>query len=363
MVNKATKLLGVATGLLVLGMSSSDKVFAVERGPLLISEVPTHQMYSEEDINDIKLQEVISHKGNEQNTLEKEYSLFQKIKNINSNSLSPDQVEFLKTASKHQATAYTQHPEGPIAVQIFDVASLAKHKLFLHDVELQKSTLEPFWDSNPSLFVKKSLESSVNAQAAKALLNEKGELSSVNVELLVDAYSSTDNIKGHSLLQQLVAKTSSMKAAQALLNSSHKSPIKHQLLSSLEKYFSEIDQETLLREQVTTKSELTSQALIEYGKLPLSVIKIDILYSKLSDAEVGASSAFALSKILKVSSDYSQLLNNLKEKKNSRIETANSLLALKMANSPDANHVLRKVLENDYIQFDDIKAEVTTWLN
>ncbi len=165
------------------------------------------------------------------------------------------------------------------------------------------------------------------------------------------------------LLEALVEKSGSYKAAEVLLNSPHNSPLKHQLLSRLEQYFSEHEQEALLKEQISNKSNLASQALIEYAKLPSGVLEVDILYSNLSDKTLGASSAFALSKVLKVSSDYSKIGDFLKQHRSSRYAVANCLLALKLANTDDSKAQLRDILDQDYIQFEDIKAEVKSWLN
>lgn len=359
MINSKTIALCIALGFVLYCSRSS----ASEGGPLLISEVPSNQVYSEERIADVKNQSLAALKSYPEDSLVNEYLLFNEVSDINPEALSESDIKFLKQVANHKVTAYKQHPEGPIAVPIFDIASLAQHKLLLGEVHSKKLEFDSLLQSNPELFATMSTENNINVQAAKGSLQDSPALQMATVDLLVNSYSHHEGANGLMLLEALVEKSGSHKAAEVLLNSPHNTPLKHQLLSRLEQYFSEHEQEALLKEQISNKSNLASQALIEYAKLPSGVLELDVLYSNLSDKTLGASSAFALSRILKVSSDYSKVVDFLKQHRSSRYAVANCLLALKLTNTPDSKSQLRDILEQDYIQFEDIKAEVSTWLN
>lgn len=346
----------------VIGLVISAEANTVEIGPTLISEVPPNQLYNENDILAIKDSAAKEFKNSGQNSLIKEYSLYQKINLLDPVNLTSAQLSFLKSNIKHQTEAFKRHPEGPIAVPVFDIASLAKYKLFLHHVEQEKIKLKPFFNSNLAIFAQKSLDSPASVQASKALLAESNDLSLLDTEQLINSYKVANHKAALPLLLTLVQQKRSLEAAKAILHSSFQSPLKHQLLRNLDKYFRAEQRETLLREHISAKSKLSSQALAEYGKLPQSVIKIELLYTNLSDPSLGASSAFALAKVLKESSDISVLKSHLQYQKNSRLGMANTLLALKLMDTSASKQLLQEALEQDYVQFDDMKAEVKTWL-
>ena len=360
--HKITGFFRVTLSSIIIGLVISAETSAVEIGPTLISEVPPNQLYNESDILAIKDSAVKEFKSGGQNSLTKEYVLYQEINSIDPQSLTTEQLSFLKSNTKHQTEAFKRHPEGPIAVPVFDIASLARYKLFLHQVELEKEQLNPIFNSSLDTFAQKSLESPATIQASKALLAESNDLSLLDTELLINSYKTANHDDALPLLFALVEQKHSLEAAKAVLQSSFQSPLKHQLLSNLDKYFSAEQRETLLREHISAKSKLSSQALAEYGKLPQSVIKTELLYANLSDPSLGASSAFALANVLKKSSDVSILKSHLQHKKKSRLHTANTLLALKLADTAASRQLLQEALEQDYVQFDDMKAEVKTWL-
>lgn len=348
---------------LVLGLTYWSNVSAIENGPLLISEIPSDRLYSEERIADVKSQSEAALKSDSEDFLVNEYLLFKKVGDVNPEALSQKDIDFLKQVAIHKPTAYKQHPEGPIAVPIFDISSLAQHKLLLNDIHLKQPEFIELLQTNPAHFTKLSLENSVNVQAAKASLKVPELLSIATETLLVDNYKQHENPNSLVLLEVLAETGRNYKAAEALLNSQHRSPLKHQLLSRLDQYFSEHQQESLLKDQIFKKSDLASQALIEYGKLPQSVMDVDILYANLADKRLGSSSAFALSKVIRDSSDYSTIANYIKQHGSSRHAVANCLLALKLANTGDSKAQLRNILEQGDIQFEDIKAEVSSWIN
>lgn len=359
MKNRWLKLHCLAAGLAVFSSSN-----AVESGPLLISDVPAGQVYTDAHIERIKNRDLAALKSGAGDPLVDEYLLTRKIYNLDAESLSQDEVEFLQQASKHQALAYKQHPEGPIAVPIFDVSSLAKHKLFLRGIYLKKPELLKVLNTNVAQFAQSSLLTPTHTEAAKLVLNQsRGHLSPVTIDVLVDGYKHNMNSASLALLRTLVESYKSYSAAAALLSSEYDSPLKHQVMSQLRQHFSATEREKLLREYALNQPKLASQALIEYGKLPLNVLKMEVLYSKLSDNKLGSSSALALSRLLKQSSDYSAVVDHLKQKASSRHAVANGLLTLKLVDTPDSRALLKTTLENDSIQFDDIKAEVTTWVN
>ncbi|ACV27189.1 hypothetical protein [Kangiella koreensis] len=346
-----------------IGLSYGSNLSAAETGPLLISEVPSNQVYTEERIAQVKGQSDAVLKRGGEDSLVNEYLLFKKISGMNSEQLSEHDINFLKQATIHKVTAYKQHPEGPIAVPIFDISSLAQHKLFMSEVHSKKPELVTLLQTQPILFAEISTNNSVNLQAAKSALQEATSLSMPTADLLVDSYKTHANPNSLQLLESIVDTNGSYKAAEALLSSPHKSHLKHQLLSRLGQYFSEHEREALLKEQILNRTELAPQALIEYGKLPQTVLDRSILYSYLADETLGSSSAFALSELIRESSDYSNIVDFLRQHGSSRYAVANCLLALKLANTRDSKAHLRDILEQDYIQFEDIKAEVNSWLN
>lgn len=359
MKNKSVKLLCLAIGLTV--WSSSD---AVEAGPLLISEVPAGQVYTEAHIEQIKKHDVSVLKANSGDALVDEYLFYKKVFDLDASSLSEEQRRFLEQSSQHKTKVYKRHPEGPIAVPIFDIPSLAKHKLFLNDAFIKKQELVNLLSTNAIQFAQSSFSTPAHTEAAKLVLHEsEGSLSPVTIDVLVKNYQHSANPSSLTLLKALMESSQSYSAAAALLSSEYDSPLKHQALGQLGQYFSSAEHEKLLREEALNQPKLASQALIEYGKLPSSVLRMELLYSKLADDKLGASSALALSRVLKQSSDYSAVVDNLKQQGASRHLVANSLLTLKLANTADSRAVLQTILDNDDIQFDDMKAEVTTWLN
>ncbi|WP_417446083.1 hypothetical protein [Kangiella sp.] len=346
-----------------LGLTYGSSLSAYEGAPLLISEVPHNQVYTEEHIAQVKKLSVAALKGGAEDSLVNEYLLFKKVSDLNSEELSQDDINFLKQATIHKVTAYKQHPEGPIAIPIFDISSLARHKLFMNEVHSKKPELASLLQTNSVLFAEASTKSLVNLHAAKSLLQNSPSLPISTIDLLVANYKVHDSPDSLKLLEVLVENSGSYKAAQALLNSPYNSPVKHQLLIRLGQYFSDHEREALLKELISNRTALAPQALIEYGKLPQSVLNRDILYSHLSDETLGASSAFALSQFIKDNSDYSSIVDFLRQHPASRYAVANCLLALKLANTPESKALLRDILEQGYIQFEDIKAEVGTWLN
>jgi len=346
-----------------LGLSYGSHLSAAETGPLLISEVPSNQVYTEERIAQVKGQSVAVLKGGAEDSLVNEYLLFKKVSEMNPEQLTQHEVNFLKQATIHKVTAFKRHPEGPIAVPIFDISSLARHKLFMSEVYSKKLEFVTLLQTQPVLFAEISTDNLVNLQAAKSALQEVTFLSIPTVDLLVDSYKTDANPNSLQLLESIVEINGSYKATEALLNSPHKSRLKHQLLSRLGKYFSEHEQEVLLKEQILNRTELAPQALVEYGKLPQTVLDRSFIYSYLADETLGSSSAFALSELIRESSDYSTIVDFLRQHRSSRYAVANCLLALKLANTRDSKAQLKDILEQDYIQFEDIKAEVITWLN
>lgn len=356
-----------------LGLVAFKSTQAVEKGPLLISEVPSGQVYSDSDITALKNQDIEAYKGSSSNSLAKEYLLYTKVKATAVSNLSDAELSFLNQASEHKATAFQRHPEGPIAVPVFDVASLAKHKLFMADVNRQYKKLLPLLHSDPASFAEMSTKTPAHTQAAKQLLertaSEKngavssGAITSTVTNLLVDNYRNSDSQSSLVFLKALVETTHNYTAAEAVLTSKHKSPLKHQLLESLDGYFSDSEQEALLKQLITDKSELASQALIKYGQLPVSTLDADILYRTLSDPKLGASSALSIARLFESSPDYAQVMEHLKANQKSRVATANSLLVLKLTNSAGSKAALQDILNKDYIQFEDMKVEVSSWLN
>ncbi|AKE51656.1 hypothetical protein [Kangiella geojedonensis] len=356
-----------------LGLVAFKSSQAVERGPLLMSEVPSDQVYSESDITAIKSQDIEAHKSTATNSLAQEYQLYIKVKAMAVRGLSDEEISFLNQASRHKATAFQRHPEGPIAVPVFDVASLAKHKLFMADVYHQQKELSPLLNADPASFARMSTATPANTQAAKLLLEGSvpkadGEVSSASISstmtnLLVDQYKHIDSESSLVLLKALVEATHNYSAAEALLTSKQKSPLKHHFLENLGNYFSEREQEVLLKQLIANESELASQALIKYGQLPLSILDADLLYTKLADPKLGASSALSIARLLETSPDYARVINHVKAHQKSRAATANSLLVLKLADTAESKAALQDILDKGYLQFEDMKVEVYTWLN
>ncbi|GAA4356865.1 hypothetical protein GCM10023151_05250 [Kangiella marina] len=350
----------------------ASQAHSVEKGPLLLSEVPSSQLYTDRQVAQVKSGDEQWQKGHELNLtgksfLEKDYLLYQKVQQTSLESVAQSDLDFLREASKHKPLAYQKHPEGPIATPVFDVASLASHKLFLHDVNTQKQQLSSQLSTSPELFVRQSMGSAVDTEAARQLLITHSQLTPTTTHLLVKGYREAIEVGDGAqqsllLLKTIAEEASDFEAAQAVLNASIRSPHKHQLLTQLHRFFSDAEQEALLSEQINGKTDLASQAIIQYGQLASSVRNNHVLYSNLSDAALGASSALAISRVNKTHPDYSVIVNNLKHNKSSRTFTANNLLVLKLTDNSESRAVLKDILDKGYIQYSDMRAEVASWL-
>lgn len=347
----------------VIALSLCEKTNAASAGPLLISEVPFNQVFTENEIITVKSQDISSLKSQPENALVSDYIYFLTVSEVRPELATQADIDFLQRAASFKPTAYREHPEGPIAVPIFDTASLAKHKLLQIDAYAKKSEFSYLLQANPERFVLLSTSNRVNVNAAKIALQETVSLTPAITDVLIDKYSSRGGQESLVLLNVLVDTQKSFKAAEALLDSDLKSPLKHQLLRALPKHFTDRQQEMLLEQLIKQRSDLASQAIIQYSRLPSNIISTDLFYTNLSDEKLGASSAYALSRVINRDGDYSKLIDYIKNNRSSRLAVANGVLALKFANTGESKGYLKELLENDEILFEDMKAEVAIWLN
>lgn len=347
----------------VISTSLCNGSIAAEGGPLLISEVPANQVFTDNEIIAVKRQDISSLKSQPTNALVSDYLYFLSASEIKPEQAKQTDLELLRSAALYKPSAYQEHPEGPIAVPIFDVASLAKHKLLQIEVYAKRSEFLSLLQASPERFASLSTSNRVNLHAAKIVLQDTVSIAPAVIDILIDTYSSQDGQEGLVLLSVLVDTQKSYKAAEALFDSNLKSPHKHQLLRSLSRHFSDSQQKMLLEQLIKRRSELASQAIIEYSRLPLSMINSELFYTYLSDENLGASSAYALSRFINREGDYSKLINYLTSNRSSRHAVANGILALKFVNTTESRAYLKQFMESDAMLFEDMKAEVATWLN
>lgn len=347
----------------VIALSLFIGTIASAGGPLLISEVPTNQVFTENEIITIKSQHLSSLKSQPTNALISDYIYFLNVSKIEPEIATQAERDILQRAASYKPNAYREHSEGPIAVPIFDIASLAKHKLMQMDAYAKKSEFLSLLQANPDRFATLSTSNGVNLHSAKMALHDAEDLSPTITETLIEKYSSLGGHESLVLLNVLVDTQKSYEAAEALFDSDLKSPLKHQLLRALPKHFTDSQQEMLLERLIKKRSELASQAIIQYSRLPSNSINTDLFYSYLSDGKLGASSAYALSRVINRDGDYSKLIDYLTSNRSSRLAVANGILALKFVDTPESKGYLKELLENDEILFEDMKAEVALWLN
>ena len=346
----------------VIALSLCAGTIAAERGPLLISEVPSNQVFTEDEIRTVKSKDISSLKSQPTNALVSDYIYFLTVSEVKPEVATQAERDILQRAASYKPNAYREHSEGPIAVPIFDIASLAKHKLMQMDAYAKKSEFLSLLQANPDRFATLSTSNGVNLHSAKMALHDAEGLSPTITDTLIEKYSSLGGDESLALLNVLVDTQKSYEAAEALFDSDLKSPLKHQLLRALPKHFTDSQQKMLLERLIKKRSELASQAIIQYSRLPSNSINTDLFYSYLSDGKLGASSAYALSRVINRDGDYSKLIDYLKSNRSSRLAVANGILALKFVDTPESKGYLKELLENDEILFEDMKAEVALWL-
>lgn len=334
--------------------------YAVGKGPLLISELPPNQVYTEQQLTDFEKHPGTEFKGRELSGLEKDYQLYQKALGIAPENLTHEQRDFLRNLTAHKPRAYKAHAEGPVAIPVYNIKALAEHKLFKYKVAVEASKMETLFSSNIQQFVQQSTLNSTQVAAARKVIQDALSIAEVTQMQLIDAYKVDNSNYSVVMLSELAEVTGNKDAVLAVLKKDTSDWQKNQLLNGLNQYFSAQEQQVLLQEIIEQKNKLSSQALLIYAKLPATVLDESFLYELLSDEVLGASSAAAISNLPGL--DFNWLVDNIKNHSKSRTAVANSLLVLRLSSNPEAKRVLHDIVAADYIQFADIKAEVATWI-
>ncbi|WP_223671153.1 hypothetical protein [Kangiella shandongensis] len=347
---------------LVFGITFSSFIHAVEKGPLLISELPPNQIYTQQQLADFEKHTDADLKGQEITGLEKDYQLYKKVVSIRPDSLTDEQRDYLLNLTEHKPRAYKVHAEGPVAIPVYNIKVLAEYKLFKNKVAVEASKMQPLLVTNTQQFVKQSTTGSLQRLAARKAVKDSQPINESTLRQLIDAYKADGSNGSVIALNDLAELTGNKQAAMAVLKADEAHWLKRQILNNLNQYFSAQEQRTLLKELIEQKTELSSQALFAYSQLPASAYDEDLLYGLLADEVLGASSAAAIANSSHGAIDFNRLLQNIKNNSNSRTMVANSLLLLRLSGDPEAKGVLRDIVAADYIKFADIKEEVATWL-
>ena len=357
-----------------LGQASADDSYKLETvtesistkadGPLLITDLPPNQVYSQQQL--IQFEQKINSdeqlKGN-LNGLEKDYLLYQQLLNIDPDNVTEQQRELIFNSVQHKPGAYRSHEEGPVAMPVYDVRSLAGSKLLEYQVSLQKPEVEDLLNTNVSKFVEKTASDYFSYWAGKSILRKADSLPESVINQLINGYSSNSSYFSHSMLYQVMKMSGKKEAVMAVLEKSELYFQKHNLLQNLSEYVSVQEQEKILREVIVQNNRLSSQALLNYAKLPESVKKTELFYELLSDPKLGSSSAAVLAESLKNGSNHQRIVSMVKSNQGSRDTIANSLLALWLSDTRAAKAALRELLQGEHIPFEDMQAEVELWLN
>ncbi|AOE49435.1 hypothetical protein [Kangiella sediminilitoris] len=348
--------------LMVTALIYSGLTVAVDTGPLLISELPPGQVYSESELAAFEKGVDLKLKGRESSGLEKDYQTYSAVLSINPEKVTPEQKDYLLKLTEHKSLAYKAHPEGPVAVPVFNIRALAEYKIFQYEVAAQAEKMKELIANDHQLFVKESLNNKAQLQAARKALNDSLPISDAVLNNMVMSYKANNSSSSAMLLSELVQLTGNKQAVYALLDFEGEHWQKSQILNNLSQYLTAQEQEAVLHNLIHQKGELSSQAVLHYARLPATVSKPDLLYGLLSDQYLGASSAAALARSAQKPLDVRWLKHNIQRHSESRVTVANSLLALKLAGDVESKYILRELLESDEIKFDDMKAEVLAWL-
>ncbi len=345
--------------MMLLGMMLSMEQ-AIAGGPLLMKDISPSQLYSEKEIQ----QQTAIAKTNQKSQLsilQQEFLTLTKINQLEASSLTTQDLELLESAIQYQSKAFKKHPEGPLPIAIFDIASAAKFKLKQHHVWLKSQTLENLYSSDWNGFKQRFLESedvlSTSEQEAKLELVKK--LTTKEALFLAEQLKSSRSLQD-PLLIETILQSKNMDYLSLLL-SKLQSPKAHQILNKNISQLAKPVQAELLKSVIENNTYLASQALNQYAKLPNAYRSKNWLTSKLKDQHLGSSVAMAIAQ----SNDllmYEELSAIVTNQKSERTEVANALLALRFAKNEVADEHLKKLVEGKYIHFDDMQQEAQRWL-
>ena len=338
----------------------STEVFSRD-GPLLITDINHKQIFSENrilfELEQLKDPQFL--KKHKPSIFQKEYLLYQDIQDLSIEKLTREELSFIKQMTLYQSHAFKKHSEGPIAVAIFDVASLAKSKWFQHQALTKFNQLKALNADNVNAVYSLVQHSSLPYEFRAAILTVQDynpKQASDLISLLLNDTSLSQTKKNTLLYEAALVSANANDLSQVLQSIS--GPESHKLLDKAQKVMQPNDYKLLLEHIIENNTPLASQAIIKYSSLNL--IDINLLINKLSDQKLGASAAFALSQALDL--DLNKLLSLAVHKKSDRVLVANALLALKLNGSHQARTLLKAAVSNKDIAFTDISEEVSRWL-
>lgn len=328
--------------------------------PLLLSDINPSQLFTKQQIH-LEIQNIANKQNEDLSLLQREYLVLQKIKALDIQNLSNDDLAYLKKQSEYQSQSFVKHDEGPLPLAIFDIASASKYKLNQYYVSQQAKPYLQLRQTNWQNF-KQALTANneLNQVQLQAKLMTMEGLTSSQLSELAKAFLDTrdyqdplvmkavSNSNDAELIADLLQKNSSAKALQMMANRL--------------KTFEPKIQAEVLQLVIAENKKLASAALMQYAKLPASVRSDQWLTQKLSDATLGASAAKAIG-IIQSQSALEDARDLILNKSSTRVQVANALLALKFANNNFANVELNQLLEQNKIPYQDMQQEVAKWLD
>lgn len=332
--------------------------------PLLMKDLPPENIFSEiefrEQISDLSFSEL--NKRVELTNLQKDYLLYNKINEIDVDTLLAENVTELQSFINIKPQAYGKHPEGPIAIAYFDVASLVKSKLYQHKIHKSYLQLLKSYNKGGEQVLQEAIMSNekLAIEAYKKLFQNIAFDSLLQLsDLLLEEQQPSKAII--PLLIIAANRTEFPRYYQYVLRHSS-SPEANRLLSKVPKVFVAKEAAELLIDIADNNLNLASHALVLLGKLTPDDAGLEYLLLRLKDPKVGSSAAYALSHQLNRSDTalYDFLSHLIQSKSSSRTLVANAILCIKLGEKVLTKNQQEELLSN--IRYRDIKQEALTWL-
>ena len=293
--------------------------------------------------------------------LQQEYLSLKTINAFDVESLSSEDIAYLKQRMNYQPQSFVKHDEGPLPLAIFDIASAAKYKL---------NQFYVFDAAKPYQQLRQS-----NWQNFKHAIVANDEITSVVQQAKLKSLEDLNAVQYSELAKALLAKRNyqDLLVVKAIQNSNDRQLIKkllesnvsaeaHKLMAKQLNKFAAATQADILQSVVAQNKALASSALIQYAKLPSIVRSDSWLTKQLSDQYLGASAAKAIG-IAQSTTALESAKAIVLDKHSNRTQVANALLALKFANNDFGKSELLQLVEQKQIPYQDMQAEVAKWLD
>ncbi|NVK22641.1 MAG: hypothetical protein HWD86_08990 [Kangiellaceae bacterium] len=335
----------------------------VNARPLLLNDIDPSRIFSESQISleivNIENSKLSLQKPTQLNDFQYEYLLHHKIKHINAADLSSSEHAELKALSSYQSKTYRVHEEGPLPIKIFDIASLAKSKLFQYEVGQQEKYLYEQLTNNVNAFLNQDFNNPLTFLAAQKVISNVSDQQAKAIGDSMITKSVLDKNQAVLLgqLGSIIVQPAYFKKALTSLTDGAEG---HKILENMNLMLEATDSIVIFEELIQDKSYLASQALLYYSKLPSYMHNSNMLFNLLSDEKLGSSAAFVISQNLSAN-NLAQTLNIISNNQSSRVQVANALMTLKSAQSITANNAIKDLLQNNKIPYVDMAKEVSQW--